>query len=45
MKLHAYGKERQTALEQKEEIEKCSDSKSAFFASMSHEIRTPINRL
>ena len=43
--LHAYGKERQTALEQKEEIEKFSDSKSAFFASMSHEIRTPINTI
>lgn len=41
--IGAYEKERKLALEQKDEIEKFSDSKNDFFASMSHEIRTPIN--
>lgn len=37
--------ERSVVLSQKEELEKLSDSKNAFFAGMSHEIRTPINTI
>ena len=43
--INAYEKERITALEQKNELEKLSNSKSDFFANMSHEIRTPINAI
>ncbi len=38
-------KERERTVEQKNEIEKMSKSKDAFFANMSHEIRTPINAI
>lgn len=37
--------ERSVVLSQKEELEKLSDLKNAFFAGMSHEIRTPINTI
>lgn len=43
MKL--YEVERGVALEQKEELEKISESKNKFFANMSHEICTPINTI
>lgn len=43
MKL--YEVEREVAQEQKEELEKISESKNKFFANMSHEIRTPINTI
>lgn len=38
-------KEQARAFAQKEELEKLSKSKDAFFANMSHEIRTPINTI
>ena len=37
--------ERKITEQQKEELEKVSNSKNKFFASMSHEIRTPINAI
>lgn len=37
--------ERKIVLSQKDEIEKMSNSKNAFYASMSHEIRTPIHAI
>lgn len=40
-----YERERELTEQQKEEIERISQSKSAFFANMSHEIRTPINTI
>ena len=43
--IKSYEREKIKALEQKDEIEKLSDSKSDFFANMSHEIRTPINAI
>ena len=43
--LKSYEKERERTLEQKDEIERISKSKDAFFANMSHEIRTPINTI
>ena len=43
--LRSYEKERERTLAQKNEIEKISKSKDAFFANMSHEIRTPINTI
>lgn len=43
--LRSYENERKHTLEQKDEIEKMSKSKDAFFANMSHEIRTPINTI
>lgn len=43
--LREYTKERESALKQKEEVEKISSGKNEFFAKMSHEIRTPINTI
>ena len=43
--LEAYEKERERTIEQKNEIERISKSKDAFFTNMSHEIRTPINTI
>lgn len=43
--INSYEKERERTLAQKDEIEKMSKSKDAFFANMSHEIRTPINAI
>ena len=43
--LNSYEQERERTLAQKDEIEKMSKSKDAFFANMSHEIRTPINTI
>lgn len=40
-----YENERKLSEEQKAEIERFSQSQSAFFANMSHEIRTPINTI
>jgi len=40
-----FERERALTERQKEEIERISQSKSAFFANMSHEIRTPINTI
>lgn len=40
-----YEKERELTNRQKEEIERISKSKDAFFTNMSHEIRTPINTI
>lgn len=40
-----YEKEKELSARQKEEIERISQSKDAFFANMSHEIRTPINTI
>ena len=45
LQIQSYEKERERTLEQKDEIEKISKSKEAFFANMSHEIRTPINTI
>lgn len=45
MHMRVYQKEHDIMLEQKEELQKSKDSKSAFFANMSHEIRTPINTI
>lgn len=43
--LNAYNRSREIAVSQRDEIEKFSESRNAFFASMSHEIRTPINTI
>lgn len=43
--VYMYEQERKQGEEQKAEIERFSESKSAFFANMSHEIRTPINTI
>lgn len=43
--INSYERERERTLEQKDEIEKMSKSKEAFFANMSHELRTPINAI
>ena len=43
--VRVYEQERKNNERQKEEIERISQSKSAFFANMSHEIRTPINTI
>ena len=43
--LNAYNRSREIAISQRDEIEKFSKSRNAFFASMSHEIRTPINTI
>ncbi len=43
--VRMYEQERKLGEEQKAEIERFSESKSAFFANMSHEIRTPINTI
>lgn len=43
--IRSYQREREVTLQQKDEIEKMSKSKDAFFANMSHEIRTPINTI
>ena len=43
--IKIFGQERAVVVSQKDEIEKMSDSKNAFFANMSHEIRTPINTI
>lgn len=43
--LNAYNRSRKIAISQRDEIEKFSKSRNAFFASMSHEIRTPINTI
>lgn len=43
--VRLYDDERKISERQKEEIERISQSKSAFFANMSHEIRTPINTI
>ncbi len=40
-----YERERQTAEQQKREVEQLARSKDTFFANMSHEIRTPINTI
>ncbi|NLL79784.1 MAG: response regulator [Clostridiales bacterium] len=41
----SYDKESKLAEQQRIELERMSQSKSAFFANMSHEIRTPINTI
>lgn len=43
--MKIYEIERSVTLQQKEELEKISNSKNEFFANMSHEIRTPINTI
>ena len=43
--MYIFEAERTFALQQKEELEHASDSRSQFFANMSHEIRTPINTI
>ena len=43
--VRMYEQERRIGEEQRAEIERISQSKSAFFANMSHEIRTPINTI
>lgn len=43
--ISSYERERERTLKQKDEMEKMSKSKDAFFANMSHEIRTPINTI
>lgn len=43
--MYLYEEERAVVLQQKEELEKTSDSRNAFFAKISHEIRTPINTI
>lgn len=43
--MKIYEIERNVTLQQKEELEKISNSKNEFFANMSHEIRTPINTI
>jgi len=45
MHMKAFENERKVNLAQKEELERSSLSKNAFFANMSHEIRTPINAI
>lgn len=41
----AFTKEKEQREKQTKEVERISQSKSAFFANMSHEIRTPINTI
>ena len=43
--IRSLEKEQERTLRQKDEIEKLSKSKDAFFTNMSHEIRTPINTI
>lgn len=43
--MRLFETERAITLSQKEELEKASNSKDAFFANISHEIRTPINAI
>lgn len=43
--MKIYEIERSVTLQQKEELQKISNSKNQFFANMSHEIRTPINTI
>lgn len=43
--IHLFKKEREVTLAQKEELEKLSSIKEAFFTNISHEIRTPINTI
>ena len=43
--IESYERERERTIEQKNEIERISKSKDAFFTNMSHEIRTPINTI
>lgn len=43
--IHQYGREREVAKRQTEELAVLGKSKSQFFTNMSHEIRTPINTI
>ena len=43
--IQLYQAESNLALQQKEKIEKLSNSREQFFASMSHELRSPINSI
>lgn len=43
--MYLFEEERAIVLQQKEEILKTNESRSAFFAKISHEIRTPINAI
>lgn len=43
--IRLYQAESSLALQQKEKIEKLSNSREQFFASMSHELRSPINSI
>lgn len=43
--VRVFEKEHELNIKQREELEKSSMSKNAFFANMSHEIRTPINAI
>ena len=43
--VKVFEEEHEINLEQKEDLQKSSESKDYFFANMSHEIRTPINAI
>ncbi len=43
--MRVFEDEHKINIQQKEELERSSASKNAFFANMSHEIRTPINAI